>query len=221
MRTNHGTLAALDTGFRIPHGNFQSEIALLPLRGTGGERPIAGESADRDFVAPALVDRAQHFALELRRLCREGKRHLDCAADLFGNSYFEQMRQGLVHSLHILLDDLFALAPVGVANRFADGFDRLLTRQHLRNGEEADLQDRIHAAAHAGIACDLIGIDHEQLRLLRDQLLLHDARQMVPDFLPTERAIEQERPTRHQCAQHVVALEEDPLVAGDKVCLGD
>ncbi len=40
---------------------------------------------------------------------------------------------------------------------------------------------------------------------------------MVPDFIRAERAIEQERSSRHQRAQHVVALEEDPLVAGDEV----
>jgi hypothetical protein len=52
-------------------------------------------------------------------------------------------------------------------------------------------------AAHTAVAGDLVGVNHEQLRFFREQLFLHNARQVLPDFIFAERAVEQERPARH------------------------
>ena len=93
------------------------------------------------------------------------------------------MRQGFVHGLHIFLHDLFALASVGATNGFANGFNRLIAGKNCRDGEEANLENRIHAAAHAGVARDLVGIDHEELCAFGNELLLHLARQTVPNFV--------------------------------------
>jgi hypothetical protein len=65
---NHGALAALNARLGVPRGNFEGEVALLPLRGGGGERSVAGESADREIVAVAGVDSAENFALILGRV---------------------------------------------------------------------------------------------------------------------------------------------------------
>ena len=46
--------------------------------------------------------------------------------------------------------------------------------------------------AHAGVARYLVGVDDEELGLLRDQLFLHFAGQVLPDLLRPERAVEQE-----------------------------
>ena len=126
MGANHGTLAALDAGLRVPYRNLECKIALLPLCGSGGERAVAGEGADRQLISPAFVDRAQHFALKFGRLRREGKRHLDRAADLLRHFHLEQVRQSFIHRLHVLLDDFLALAAVGIANRLADRLHRFL-----------------------------------------------------------------------------------------------
>ena len=66
---------------------------------------------------------------------------------------------------------------------------------------------------------DLVGVDGVELRFLGDELRLHFARQMVPDFILAKRTVHQEHAARHQRAQHVVALQENPLVAGDEVRL--
>ena len=51
--------------------------------------------------------------------------------------------------------------------------------------------------------------------------LLHCAREFVPGFVGAEGAVEQEGAAFDECAEHVVALEEYPLVAGDEVGFGD
>ena len=127
------------------------------------------------------------------------------------------MRQSLVHGFHVLLHDLFALSAVGVTNRFADRLDRLICRQNRGDGEEANLQNRVHAAAHAGIARHLIGVDHIKLGALGNDLLLNRAREMVPNFIRAERAVEQESAAGNQGAEHVVALEEYPLMTSDEI----
>ena len=38
----------------------------------------------------------------------------------------------------------------------------------------------------------LLGVDHVELQLLRDDLLLHLARQMIPDLVRPERSVQQE-----------------------------
>ena len=72
VRADHGALAALDADFRIPHGDFESEIALLPFGGAGGESAVDGEGADREFVAAILVDHAENVAVEVGRGGGEG-----------------------------------------------------------------------------------------------------------------------------------------------------
>src|SRR5207248_11489109 len=89
MGANHGTLAALDAGLRVPYRNLECKIALLPLCGSGGERAVAGEGADRQLISPTFVDRAQHFAFKFGRLRREGTWHLDGAGDLLRYFHFE------------------------------------------------------------------------------------------------------------------------------------
>ena len=125
VRADHGALAALDADLRIPRGNFERQVALLPFRRAGGESAVAGECAHRKFVAAAGVDRAQHVVLELRRA---GKRcgNFGVAGDGLGNLHFEKVSERLIDGAHVLLHDFFALAAVGVANRFADRLDRFL-----------------------------------------------------------------------------------------------
>ena len=82
VRANHGALAALDADLRIPHGNFERDVALFPLGGAGGEGAIDGESAHGEFIAVASIDCAEHIALKLRGSGGERGRHFSVAGDL-------------------------------------------------------------------------------------------------------------------------------------------
>ena len=65
--------------------------------------------------------------------------------------------------------------------------------------------------------CDLG--DPQALEQRVDQLLLHHPRQLVPHLILAKRAVDEECPARHQRAKHVVALQENPLVACHEVRL--
>ena len=129
------------------------------------------------------------------------------------------MGDGVVHSLHVFLDNFFALLAIGVTNRLANSFNCLVTRQYLGNGKEADLHDRVHATAHARIASDFVGVDDVELGFLGNELLLHDAGQVVPDLFRTEGTVEQESAARDERSEHVIAFQEYPLMTGYEVGL--
>ena len=110
-----------------------------------------------------------------------------------GDFDFVQVGQGFIYGFHIFLNDVFALAAVGVANGFANCLDRFVAGQNFGDGEKAYLQDRIHAAAHAGIARDTVGVDDEEAGLLGDELLLNGAGSLSQVSSTAEGAVEQER----------------------------
>ncbi len=214
-------LAALDAGFGIPRRNLERDVALFPFCRASGEGAVDREGAHRDFIAVAGVDYAEHIALELGGPGSEGSRHFGVARDFIGNGDFEQVGQGFIHGAQVLLHDLVALFTVRVADRFTNGLNGLVTRQHFGDRKEARLQNGVHARAHAGVASNLISVNDEESSFLGDQLGLDFARQVVPDFVFVERTIEQEDAAGNQGAEHVVAFEEDPLVAGDEVGFGN
>src|SRR6185437_12785863 len=217
VRADHGALATLDTGFRIPHRNFERDVTLLPFGGPGRISAVGGESAHGNQVAVASIYGAEHIALILVRLRGKRWRNFDLAACRLWNGHLKETAQGLIYSVQILLDDFFTLLAVGNADRLANGLYRLLPRQHLGNGKEAYLHDGIHAGPHAGFARDFIGIDYVKLCFLRDQLFLYAPGQAIPDLIGSEWAIQQEDPTRHERLEHVIALQEYPLMASDEV----
>ena len=113
-----------------------------------------------------------------------------------GHLHLVQVGQRLVDRGEVPLDDLLALLAVGLLDRLLDLGDGLLARQHAGDGEEAGLHDRVDAPAHAGVLGDLVGVDHVELQLLVDDLLLHLARQVVPDLVRAVRGVQQEHRAR-------------------------
>src|SRR5262245_53328874 len=115
----------------------------------------------------------------------------------------------------ILLDYFFAFVAISTADGFANCLNRFLTWQHFGHREEVHLQDDIHARSQPGITRHLVTIDNEELCLFLDKLLLYLARQTIPDFLGAKWAVQQEDSAFDQSAEHVIALEEDPLMASN------
>ena len=131
------------------------------------------------------------------------------------------MGQSLVGGAHILLNDFLALLAIAIPDGLANSLNSFLSGQNLRDREETDLHDRVHSGTHAAVTRHLIGVNHIKLRLLRDELQLYRARKVIPNFVWAERTIEKQRPAGNKGAEHVIALEEDPLVAGHEIGLGD
>ena len=106
-----------------------------------------------------------------------------------GNLDPVQALQGAVDRGLVALDHLGAAPAVGLGDRGLDLLDRLLARQHARDGEEAGLQDGVGPAGQAGLAGDRAGVDHVQLDPLGEDLLLDRAGQRVPDLIRRQRAL--------------------------------
>ena len=113
-------------------------------------------------------------------------------------------------------DHLLALAAVALLDRVLDRRDRLLDGQHAREREEAGLQDGVHTSGQAGLPRDPLRIDDEEAELLVDDLLLDSPRQLPP-AVEAVRAREQDGRARTCVLEHVEALEQLELVAGDEV----
>ena len=131
------------------------------------------------------------------------------------------MRQRVVHGLEVHLDDFLALFAVGFLDGILDGLDGLVARQHAGQREETNLHDGVDASAHAAVARHLGRVNHEKLRLLRDERFLHRRRQLGPDFVLRVRRVQQERAARHQRFDHVVPLQEHRLMTRDEIRLAD
>ena len=134
---------------------------------------------------------------------------------------FVQMSDRRIHGGKVFLNDGIAALSVGFLNGALDGGDRFLARQHAADGEEAGLHDGVDAAAHSRLPRDRISVDHVKFQFLFQNLLLHFARQMVPDLIGGEGRIQQERCARFGRAEDVRALHERKLVAGDKAGSSD
>ena len=67
-----------------------------------------------------------------------------------------------------------------------------------------------------GALATLVGVDRVEADPLLDDLLLHLARQLVPDLVGGQRRVQQERRARRGVLEHVDLVDELELVAGDE-----
>ena len=217
MRANHDALAALDAQLLVPHRNFQRDVALLPLRGSGGEGAINGQRADRNQVAVTVDNQRFHVAHEVRRVRRNRRTDVELRRDRGRDLHFVQVFERGIHGGEVLAHDGLAALAVGLLDGVLDGGDGFVARQHAADGEEAGLHDGVDAAAHAGRLRHLDGVNHVELQLLLDDLLLRRARQVVPHLVRAERAVEQEDRAGIGALQHVEPLHEAELMAADEI----
>ncbi|MPN32865.1 hypothetical protein SDC9_180348 [bioreactor metagenome] len=108
-----------------------------------------------------------------------------------------------------------------------DALDCHIGGQHARDREVAGLQDGVGASTQAGGASHLIGVDRIQRDVVVDDLGLHRRRQMVPDLVGLERAVDQQGRAADPLAvlvvdgfarelQHIDAFQDRPVVAADE-----
>ena len=87
---------------------------------------------------------------------------------------------------------------------------------NFRQSEEAGLENRVNARSHAGFDTDFSGVDNVELGFLGDQVFLNLDGQMIPNFVRTVLAVEQERAAFLKFGKHVDLFDELPLVAADE-----
>ncbi len=192
MRTNHDTFTALDAEFLIPDGDFQSDVALFPLGCAGGEGAIDGEGGDGDIVAVGADDLSKHVADEFRRFIRDRLPARDLGCDLSRDLDLVKICEGAVHGFKVFLDDSFTALAIGLLDGMFDLFNGSFAGQDAADGEEGCLHDGVHASAHAGLFSDFVAVDHIELELLLEDILLDFNGELIPDFIRTIQAVEQE-----------------------------
>ena len=140
---------------------------------------------------------------------------------MIGDLDLEQVSQSLVDRVQIHLHDVGAFFCVALPDRIFDCGDGFFARQYSGDGKEAGLHDRVDPAAHPGCMSDLVGVDHKEARLFRDDLFLHRFRQVTPDLVGAEWRIQKKSPVWCDLIDHVVAFEKARLMAADEIRLID
>ncbi len=221
VRADQHALAALDAEVLVPFGNFEGDVALLPLRGAGGVGSIDGHGADRKIIAVAEDLGRQNILHKSGSGGGNRRTKLDLAGGLGRNRDLVKVGEGAVHGGKVLLHHGFAALAVSLLDRLLDSGDGFIAGQHAADGEEAGLHDGVDAPAHAGFLGHAVAVDHVEPQFLGDDLPLHGTGQLIPDFILAERAVEQENRAGVSGLEHINALEEGELVAGDKIGAGD
>src|ERR1700733_5431180 len=118
-------------------------------------------------------------------MLRHKRREVEEASRRLRHGDLEQPFERVIDRAEIRLHHRLTLAAVAFADRLLDMRDRLLARQHARDGEETGLQHRVGAATQPDVLRYAGGIDDEQPQSEPNDFHLHRARKMIPDFVWT------------------------------------
>jgi hypothetical protein len=206
----------------VPDRDLGGDAALLELARARRPHAVRRERADGQQVAAAFEHRGGHALHEVRRvvadrragpvpLARRGRGHLHLA----------QVRERGVDGGDVLPHGLFAALLVGLPRGVADLLKGECGRDDVRQREEARLHHGVDASAEARLARHGHGVDREQPQPLRDEVVLHLARQRVEELLGRVRRIQEHRRARRREREHVLPLQEPELMARDEVRLAD
>jgi hypothetical protein len=159
------------------------------LGGVGREGAVDGQGRHRQQVAVALHDAGGDALHEVGAACGHRRAQAQRALALGRDGRLVQVREGRVHGGVVARQHGAAALAVGLVDRVLDLVDRLVARQHAREGEEAGLHDRVDAPAHADVVGDLVAVDRPQLEaaLAHDPLALDG--QVVPELAGRVRAL--------------------------------
>ena len=221
VRADEAAVAALDAQLGVPGRHDFGDVALLILRRAARVRAVHRQRTDRQLIPAAGHHRRGHGPHELRCVRGNHRRRLALGRHLLGHLYAVEMLQRAVDRRLVALYDLGAALAVGLGDRRLDPLDRRLWLEHARDREKAGLKHRIGPPGEARIACDLRRVDHVELDLLSEDLLLNRPGERVPDAVRGVSAVEQERRSRCRPIEHLGALEQPEVVAADETCLRD
>ena len=132
----------------------------------------------------------------------------------------------------VAIEHRLAALAVGAADRLLDRDDRLVERQHAREGEEARLQHRVDTAAHSRLLRHAGGVDDEEPQPLGHDLLPDPAgrcsqtssgpygalsRKVAPSAATSSTSIFSSRPNWWQATKPALSIRYDePIGRGPK-----
>jgi len=217
VRADQRAFRAVDADLRIPDRDLVGDGPPLPPGRIGWERAVHRKRRDREQVAAPGDHRGGHALYEVGGILGHRGQAVQVARDRGRDPDLPQSLQRRVHGGEVLLDDHAPPLPVGLLDGRLDALDGLGLVEHAGQREEAGLQDGVDSRAEAGRAGRPLRVDDEEPEALVDDLPLGLHGQVIPHVLRPERAVQQERRTRRRELEHVLALQEPELVAGDEV----
>ena len=165
MRTHHHALVALDAQTGIPHGNFLSDIAFLPARRRHRPGAVGNERTHGQFVTLPRQHFRGHALDKFRRVHGDIRRAAQRGRDRRRHHHLMHPGERGIHRGPVLRHHGLAFLQVGFLDGFLDGDNRLVTRQHFCEREEARLHDGVDLSTHASRTGDGDGIDDINLEL--------------------------------------------------------
>ena len=124
---------------------------------------------------------------------------------------------GAIDGQHVAPHDFATLLAIGAFQGVLDVFDGTLYRQELRDREKAHLHHRIDAPAQARAHGDRVGIHRVNGQGLIDDVSLDLGAQVSEDLVCRKGGVEQERAARFDAFDHIHAVQQVELMAGDQV----
>src|SRR5690242_7753613 len=131
------------------------------------------------------------------------------------------MSERLIDRLEVPLHHRLAALAIGLLDALFNGLNRLVTRQHATDREEAGLHNRVDTPAHAGLTRDTVRVNDIEPQALLKNCPLDLDRQARPYLARAKGAIQQEDAAVIRLFEDIQPLQEGKLMAGDKVGLVD
>ena len=192
-------------------GTLVGDVALLVGGGARREGAVDRHEADRDLVAAAGHHPRGHLAHE-----RRARRRAPAAARSTPARRVRRHRAPRAESRQRAVDrgEVLARPRRRPCRRRSSRSASLMWPIACSRGSTPEIAKkqvcrtvlvRFAEARPRARPCD--GVDDEEAQLLVDDLLLHRARQLVPDLVGAVGAVEQERGPRRRQPQHVLPLQ--------------
>jgi len=148
MRAYKGTLVALNTIFRYPFGDVDSNAAFFVSRGSRREGPVftSCKCTYRQIIAFLGINRHCNFLDKLRKL-------LLCfwfinSIRPFGRYvYLNQVSYASIDGIIVHLNDFAAFFAISLFNRIFQVFDRIFNRNYISQFEKRSLHNHINSVS--------------------------------------------------------------------------
>ena len=216
-----GALAALDAVFNLPFGHVDGAAALFASGGAKGHEASRIHGGHGQLVALLGQNGTHNGADVIVIVAVAGFGAFGGSGPRSGVFHFFQSVHALVHSGNVHVDDLVALAAVGLLDGFLEQAHGLFKVKHVGKLEEGGLHDHVDAAAEAHFLGNLDGVHVVELQLFAGDNALHGGGQVLFHVGERPVGVQHKGAAFLDAFKNVVLGHVGSLVTGNVVGLGD
>ena len=138
----------MDTVFRQPLGNVNSDVTLLVLGGSCWPGTVIREFRNLNLITFTTDHLGRYFLYKFRSISRYGFWNVVSFCGLTKLN-LNDVLDGAVNSVIVHLDNFIAFLTVGLLDGIFNGFDGLIFCQNSRDQEKCGLHNHVDASAEA------------------------------------------------------------------------